>query len=80
MIIEQHIKKMEEVPDKGEINVLLKIAELKRNKQTLENIYLQYQLKLKELSYLLDEYETAHQISRINLRKIQLWLKLTYSN
>lgn len=79
LILEDYIKKMEEIPNEAKIQVAQKITELKNNKQALDEVYINYQLKLKELSFLLDDYETTHQIARINLRKIQLWFKFTYS-
>lgn len=78
-MLEDYIKKMEEIPNEAKIQVLQKITELQNNKQALDEIYANYQLKLKELGYLLDNYETTQQIARINLRKIQLWFKFTYS-
>lgn len=79
LLIEETIQRMEEIPADEKSQVLEKIAELKNNKQALEEIYSNYQFKLKELSHLLDEYERTKQISRINLRKLQLWLKFNYS-
>ncbi len=76
--MEAAIEKMEEIPDEEKADIASKISELKNNRQTLERTYREYQLKLKELSQLLDEYDKSQQISRINLRKAQLWLKFSY--
>lgn len=78
MLLEKTIQKMEEITTNEKMQVLEKITALKNNKKALEEIYCNYQFKIKELSNLLDEYERAHQISRINLRKLQMWLKHTY--
>lgn len=78
MLLEKTIQKMEEITTDEKMQVLEKITALKNNKKALEEIYCNYQFKIKELSNLLDEYERAHQISRINLRKLQMWLKHTY--
>jgi len=75
MLMEDAIQKMEEIPSDEKIQMLEKITELKNNKQALDEIYLNYQFKIKELSRLLDEYERVQQASRIHLRKMQLWLK-----
>lgn len=80
LLLEETILKMEKITIDEKIQVLEKITELKNNKQALEEIYLNYQFKIKELGHLLDEYERAQQISRINLRKLQMWLKYTYNN
>lgn len=77
--IEYSLQKMEEIPDEEKMQVAEKIEELKSNKHALEGIYSSYQLKLKELSNLLDDYERTQHISRIRLRKMQLWLKFTYA-
>lgn len=79
LLMETTIKKIEELPIDDKIQVLEKLAELKSNRQTMEEIYSTYQLKIKELSLLLDEYDKAQQISRIHLRKMQLWLKFAYN-
>ena len=79
LLIGETIQRIEEVPIEEKKQVLEKIIELKNNKHLLEEIYSDYQLKLKELSHLLDEYERTKQISRINLRKLQLWLKFSYT-
>lgn len=79
LLMEDTIKKMEEIPNEEKTEVAEKITELKSNKQTLEEIYSTYQSKLKELRGLLDEYEKVQQLSRIHLRKMQLWLKFTYT-
>ncbi len=79
LLIEETIQRIEEVPIEEKKQVLEKITELKNNKHLIEEIYSDYQLKLKELSHLLDEYERTKQISRINLRKLQLWLKFSYT-
>ena len=76
--MEDAIQKMEEIPSDEKAQVLEKMAELKNNKQALEEIYFNYQFKIKELSHLLDEYDKAQQVSRIHLRKMQLWLKSVY--
>ncbi len=75
MLMEDAIQKMEEIPSDGKIQMVEKITELKNNKQALDEIYFNYQVKIKELSYLLDEYDRVQQVSRIHLRKMQLWLK-----
>lgn len=79
MLLKETMQKMEEITADEKNQVLDKITELKNNKQALEEIYFNYQFKIKELSQLLDEYERAKQISRINLRKMQLWHKFTYN-
>lgn len=79
VLLNENIQKMQEIPHEKNIQVSQKITELNSNKQALEETYANYQLKLKELSNLLDDYETTKQVARINLRKIQLWLKFTYS-
>ena len=79
MQIEAIIEKMEEITPDEKIDVLEKISELKSNKESLDEIYANYQCKLKELSNLLDEYDNIQQASRIRLRKMQLLLKFTYS-
>ena len=79
MQIEAIIEKMEEITGKEKIDVLEKISELKSSKESLDEIYANYQFKLKELSNLLDEYDNVQQASRIRLRKMQLLLKFTYS-
>ena len=79
LLLENNIHKMEEIPNEQKSAVLEKIAELKNNKDALEEIYTNYQLKLKELSNLLDDYEKTHRNLRTNLRKVQLWLKCSYS-
>lgn len=53
--MEDAIQKMEEIPDEETVPVSEKITELKGNKKALKEIYTNYQLKLKELSNLLDE-------------------------
>lgn len=78
-IMENTIVKMEEIPTNEKIHVLKEITELKNNKNELERIYADYQIKLKELSKLLDDYERVQHVSRIHLRKMQLWLKFTYT-
>lgn len=75
MLMEDAIQKMEEIPSDEKIQMVEKITELKNNKQALDEIYFNYQVKIKELSYLLDEYDRVQQVSRIHLRKMQLWLK-----
>lgn len=79
MLLEETIQKMEVITIDEKIQVLEKITEIKNDKQVLEEIYFNYQFKIKELSHLLDEYEKTQQMSRINLRKLQLWLKFTYT-
>lgn len=79
MMIEDAMQKMEEIPSDEKIQMLEKITELKNNRQALEEVYFSYQIKIKELSHLLDEYERVQQASRIHLRKMQLWLKVVYS-
>ena len=79
LLIEDTIQRMEQIPFDEKTQVLEKITELKNNKQALEEIYTSYQFKLKELSHLLDKYERTKQTSRINLRKLQLWLKFSYT-
>ncbi len=79
VLLDENIQKMQEIPNEKKIQVSQKITELKSNKQALEEIYANYQLKLKELSNLSDDYETTKQVARINLRKIQMWFKFTYS-
>lgn len=78
LLLEDTIQRIEQIPFDEKSQVLEKITELKNNKRALEEIYSSYQFKLKELSYLLDEYEKTKQVSRINLRKLQLWLKFSY--
>lgn len=77
-LLEDIIQKMEDIPIEEKIQVTEKITELKSNKNALEEIYANYQFKLKELRNLLDEYERVQQTSRIHLRKMQLWMKFTY--
>ncbi len=77
--MEGTIQKMTEITNEEKNQVSEKITELKTNKQALEEIYANYQFKLKELCNLLDEYERVQQVSRIHLRKMQLWLKFNYS-
>ncbi len=79
MLLEDTIQRMEEISIDEKDQVFQKVTELKDNKQVLEEIYFNYQIKIKELSHLLDEYERTKQISRINLRKLQLWLKFSYA-
>lgn len=79
LLLEETIKKMEEIPKEDKSHVSEKITELQKNKHELNEIYVAYQIKLKELSTLLDEYDRVQQTSRIHLRKMQLWLKFTYN-
>lgn len=79
LLLEDNIQKMEEIPKEEKIQIVEKIKELKNNKQVLQDVFVKSQFKLKELSELLDEYEKVQQISRINIRKMQLWLKSTPS-
>jgi len=79
MMMEDAIRKMEEIPPDEKIQMVEKITELKNNKQALDEIYFNYQFKIQELSHLLDEYDRVQQASRIHLRKMQLWLKVTYA-
>ena len=78
-LIESTIQKIEKIPGDEKMQVGEKITELINNKDALEVIYADYQFKLKELSNLLDEYERIQHVSRIRLRKIQLWLKFSYT-
>lgn len=78
-LMENAIQKMEKIPDEEKIQIEEKITALINNKNALQEIYANYQFKLKELSNLLDEYEKTQQVSRIGLRKIQLWLKFAYT-
>ncbi|WP_026260360.1 hypothetical protein [Segetibacter koreensis] len=79
MLMEDTIQKLEDIPDLEKKQVSEKIKELKNNKNALEEIYANYQVKLKEVSNLLDNYERTQQTSRIQLRKMQLWLKYTHT-
>lgn len=79
MMMEDIIQKLKEISNEEKVDVSEKITELTKNKQLLDEIYAEYQFKLKELVNLLDDYDKSQQISRIHLRKMQLWLKLTYS-
>lgn len=79
LLIKETIQKMEEIRDEEKIQLSEKITDLKRNKQALDEIYANYQLKLKELSNLLEDYEKTQQISKINLRIIQRGLKFAYT-
>lgn len=78
-MIENTLQKLEKIPNEEKIEVLEKITELKSNKDALDEMYKNYQFKLKELSILLDEYDRLQQMTRIHLRKMQLLLKFTYS-
>lgn len=79
ILLENNIQKLEKVPPLQKTEVTEKITELKSNKRALEKIYSNYQLKLKELSKLLEDYEKVQHTSRTNLRKMQLWLKCSCS-
>ncbi|MEJ7680258.1 MAG: hypothetical protein WKG06_20870 [Segetibacter sp.] len=80
MRMEETIQKIEKLTVEEKNQVFEKITEFKSNKLALEETYLTYQLKIKELSGLLDEYERIQQLSRINLRKLQTWMKYKYDN
>lgn len=78
LLIDDTLHKIEEkksVDDNRELTE--KITELQNNKLALQELYSNYQFKLKELSTLLDEYTKTQQTTRINLRRIQLWLKFS---
>lgn len=79
MLMEDTIRRLEEISIDEKNQLSEKITELKNNKQILEELYSSYQSKLKELSHLLDDYEKTKHTSRINLRKLQLWLKFSYT-
>lgn len=79
LLVKDAIERMEEISVDEKRQVGEKITELENNKQVLEEIYSAYQSKIKELSDLLDDYERTRQMSRINLRKVQLWLKFSYT-
>jgi hypothetical protein len=76
ILIEDVLQKLNQIPAAENIQLTEKIAELQNNRQSLEDLYSDYQVKLKQLRGLLGEYEKVQQLSRIHLRKMQLWLKV----
>lgn len=77
-LMEKAIQEIEKMPDEQKMQVREKAAELINDKDALEGIYADYQFKLKELSHILDQYDRKQHVSRINLRKMQLWLRFSF--
>ena len=78
LLFENVFHKMKGMSLEDNAELTEKMAELRNSREALEDLYSDYQSKLKQLCNLLEEYEKARQSSRIQLRKMQLWLKFNY--
>ena len=75
LLIETVLQNLKDRTSDENDEMSVKMAELETNKQGLEDLYSDYQLKLKQICELLEKYEKLHQSTRIQLRKMQLLLK-----
>ena len=55
-----------------------KLAILEKNNKELKKLYNSYNKKAAEIRKIINDYEKIRHDSRINLRKVQTWLKFTY--